>query len=198
MNLTKQISSALLLIVLFLANIPVFAVDDYYQQQQQYQQMLKRQRKLQKGLEHDRYRRQVGEKAVYGVANIVSAPLEIPKNIINVTNEEGSNIFYGIFGGIIRGSIDGAARISNGIADLVTAPIPTQKVPYPRYVWDDFDQYNTYGPVMRLVDNPPIELPAPPAPRPVVKQPSESDSSAHYRYDTNKKLDTMFRQEMMK
>lgn len=197
MNLMKQISAALLLITLFLANMPAFAVDDYYLQQQQYQQMLKRQQELQKRMEGDRYRRQVGEKAVYGAANIVSAPLEIPKNIINITNEEGSNIFYGIFGGIIRGSIDGAARISNGIADLVTAPIPTKKVPYPHYVWDDFDQYNTYGPVMRLVDNPPIELPVPPPPTRAVQQP-KADSSVLYQNETNRKLDTMFREEMMK
>lgn len=197
MILMKHVAVLTVALTTLLTQAPVVA-QDYYQQQLQYQQMLERQREQTKQMEHARYRRQVGDKALSGAANIVSAPLEIPKNIINVTNEDGSNIFYGLVGGAIKGSIDAAARISNGIADLVTAPIPTQTVVDPKYVWDDFDQSNNYGKVMRLVDNPEIEQPVIPPPHPVAEQVKIDDQSERYTEQTNRNLDTMFRNEMKK
>lgn len=199
MRLTRPTAKIPVILLLFLTvSTPAFALD-YYQQQLQYQEMLKRQREQIKQQERARYRHQVGDKALNGAVNILSAPLEFPKNLINLTNEPDSNIFYGIIGGAIRGSIDAAGRISNGIADVLTAPIPTKKVVYPHYVWDDFDQYNTYGKVMRLVDNPPITAPEIPAPRPVsAVKPVTPDPTDRYRQETNSRLDTMFQREMMK
>ncbi len=197
MILTRHIAVSIVFLSLLLTQIPAFALD-YYQQQVQYQQMLQRQREQTKQMEETRYRRQVGDKALSGAANIVSAPLEIPKNIINVTNEDGGNIFYGLVGGVIKGSIDAAGRISNGVADLVTAPIPTKTVVNPKYVWDDFDESNTYGKVMRLVDNPKIEQPVIPAPKPMVEKVQVDDQTLRYSEETNRNLDNMFKNEMKK
>ena len=85
------------------------------------------------------------------------------------------------------------------MADLVTAPLPTKQVVSPAYVWDDFDKSNTYGPVMRLVDNPPIEVPVIPPPKPVAAaQPAAPDPIDQYREQTNSRLDSMFQDKMMK
>jgi putative exosortase-associated protein (TIGR04073 family) len=197
MILIKHIAIAVPFATLLLFAHPVFAVDDYYQQQLQYQQMLKRQREQIEQQEDARYRKQVGDKALLGATNIISSPLEIPKNIINLTNEPGGNIFYGIIGGVIRGSIDVAGRVTNGVSDLVTAPLPTKRVVEPRYVWDDFDQYDSYGKVFRLVDNPKIEAEPIPPPQRIVEAPV-SDPTDQYYQETNRNLDTMFQQEMMK
>lgn len=194
----RQFSLAALFMVLLLVQVPVFAVD-YYQQQLQNEQLLKRELERQKQLEHDRYARQVGDKALNGFANMTTAPLEIPKSIINLTNEPDSNIFYGLVGGVIRGSLDTAGRVINGATDLVTAPLPTKPVIQPKYVWDDFDKTDSYGQVFRLVDNPKIEPYVAPEPRPVaVQSPPIADQTEQYTQETNQNLDTMFRKEMMK
>jgi putative exosortase-associated protein (TIGR04073 family) len=193
----RQFTLTTLFMVLLLAQLPVFA-EDYYQQQLQNEQLLKRQLKLQKKMEHDRYLRQVGQKALNGFTNMTTAPLEIPKNIINIANEPDSNVFYGVFGGIIRGSLDTAGRILNGANDLVTAPLPTKPVVDPYYVWDDFDKTNSYGQFYRLVDNPKIEPYIAPAPRPVAVLPPVEDRTEQYSQETNRNLDTMFQKEMMK
>ncbi len=193
----RRFTLTALFLVLLLAQPPVFA-EDYYQQQLQNEQLLKRQLELQKKMEHDRYRRQVGEKALNGFTNMATAPLEIPKNIINIANEPDSNVFYGLFGGIIRGSLDTAGRVLNGANDLVTAPLPTKPVVQPYYIWDDFDKTNSYGKFYRLVDNPKIEPYVAPTPRPVAVTPPVEDRTEQYSQQTNQNLDTMFRQEMMK
>jgi hypothetical protein len=192
---------------------PAFAVD-YYQQQLQNEQLLKRQLELQKKMEHDRYVRQVGDKALNGFANVVTGPLELPKSIINQVNYNYSggnnysynntftpddNIVYGVIGGVISGALNATGRIMTGVTDLVTAPLPTKPIVQPRYVWDDFDKTNSYGQVFRLVDNPKIEPYIAPEPRPVaVQSPPVYDQTEQYTQETNKNLDTMFRKEMMK
>jgi putative exosortase-associated protein (TIGR04073 family) len=201
MTPTKILFKSLLFLTLTLLLSPANAAD-YYQQQIQNEQLLQRQIKKQnemrESMEGERYRRQVGEKALFGAANIVTSPLEIPKNIINLTNEPDSNIFFGIFGGIIRGSLDVAGRVTNGVADLVTAPLPTKRVVEPRLVWDDFDRYDTYGPVFRLVDNPRIEPYVAPPPRPIAVSAPIDDQTNRYSQETNRNLDTMFQNEMRK
>ena len=100
--------------------------------------------------EQQDYGSQVGNKALNGFANITTSVLEIPKNIINTTND--SNFVYGFVGGIIKGVLNTTGRVAVGISDLITAPLPTKPVAYPLYVWDDFDQDTTYGEVFRLED----------------------------------------------
>ena len=93
------------------------------------------------------YGSKVGHKILNGFANITTGVLEIPKNVINTTNE--SNIVYGVFGGVLKGVINTGGRIVVGVVDLVTAPLPTKPIAYPVYVWDDFDADTTYGEVFR-------------------------------------------------
>lgn len=94
------------------------------------------------------YGEKVGYKALNGLANIVTSPLEIPKNIINTTNQ--SNVAYGFVGGLAKGILNTAGRIASGVADLVTFPLPTKPIAQPVYIWDDFDIDTSYGPAFRL------------------------------------------------
>ncbi len=89
------------------------------------------------------YGEKVKAKAGSGVVNIVSAPVEIPKSIINTTNE--SNFIFGIVGGAVEGLLNTAGRVANGVSDLLTAPVPTRPVVYPERVWDDMNADTTYG-----------------------------------------------------
>ncbi|ESS73315.1 hypothetical protein MGMO_26c00270 [Methyloglobulus morosus KoM1] len=195
----RQYTLATLFLLLLSVQMPVFA-EDYYQQQLQNEQLLNHELKRQNQVRHKSYGRLVADKSLNGLANMASAPLEIPKNIINISNEPDSNVFYGLFGGIIRGSLDTAGRILNGANDLVTAPLPTKPVVQPKYIWDDFDQTNSYGQFYRLVDNPKIEpyvAPTPP-PRPVAVVQPIDDRTEQYSQQTNQNLDTYFKQEMQK
>ena len=96
------------------------------------------------------YGEKVGGKTLSAFANLTTAWLEIPKNIINQTNN--SNIVYGVVGGTLQGILNTVGRLSVGVTDLVTAPIPTEPIAYPVYIWDDFDVDTTYGEAFRLQD----------------------------------------------
>lgn len=88
----------------------------------------------------------VGRKLASGLGNIVTAVVEVPKNIIIVHNE--SNFAYGLVGGTFKGIMLTAGRIGVGALDLVTAPIPTYPVVDPGFVWEDFYTETTFGPAM--------------------------------------------------
>lgn len=89
----------------------------------------------------------VGRKLLNGFANMTTSTLEIPKSIVNVSNQ--SNFAYGFVGGTFLGLINTAGRIGIGLLDVISAPIPTQPIVYPTYVWDNFDSETQYGPAMR-------------------------------------------------
>ncbi len=93
----------------------------------------------------------IAHKGLNGFANIATSWLEIPKNIINVTNQ--SNFVYGIPGGLFKGIANMVGRIATGVTDLVTFPIPTKPITQPLYVWDDFDVDTTYGDIFRLQED---------------------------------------------
>ncbi len=93
------------------------------------------------------YKEQVSAKAKSGLLNIATASAEIPKSIINTTNE--SNLFFGIVGGVIKGSINTVGRMLVGMTDLVTAPIPTEPIVHPHHVWQDTDTDTSYGKIFR-------------------------------------------------
>lgn len=99
------------------------------------------------------YGEKVGEKALSGFTNINTAILEIPKNIINATNQSDS-VALGFVGGTAKGILNTVGRLFSGITDLVTAPIPTQPIAQPNYIWQDFDVDTTYGKVFRLDGEP--------------------------------------------
>ena len=96
------------------------------------------------------YGKVVGTKTLSSLTNLTLGWIEIPKNIINTTNE--SNIFFGIFGGGFKGLVNTAGRLGVGLADLLTFPLPTKPIANPIYVWDNFDVDTQYGDVFRLQD----------------------------------------------
>lgn len=97
--------------------------------------------------ESESYGQTVGRKLSTGLANIATSSLEIPKNIVIVNNQ--SNVIYGFIGGTLKGLLNMGGRIGVGVLDLVSAPIPTQPIVYPLYVWDNFDAETTYGKAFR-------------------------------------------------
>ncbi|MGR9046156.1 MAG: exosortase system-associated protein, TIGR04073 family [Gammaproteobacteria bacterium] len=151
------------------------------------------------------YGAKVGHKALNAFTNITTSVLELPKNIINVSNQ--SNIFYGVTGGLFKGIVNMAGRIGVGVADLVTFPLPTQPIAQPVYIWNDFDMDTSYGEAFRLDRSPARQQAAPlpvaetvVAPPPVAAEP-ETDYSEQYQEtypDPNEKLDAFFKKEMMK
>lgn len=98
--------------------------------------------------EEQSYSAKVGDKALHGFANLTTSVLELPKNIINTSNQ--SNVAYGFIGGTAKGILNTVGRMMVGLTDVVTAPLPTKPYIYPYYVWDDFDADTTYGEVFRL------------------------------------------------
>ena len=77
-----------------------------------------------------------------GLANIAFGFVEIPKNVINVSNDH--NIFVGMTWGLLRGTVHGVSRTLVGTAELVTSPIPTSEFAAPAYVWDRFSEDSRY------------------------------------------------------
>ncbi|MDD5460323.1 MAG: exosortase system-associated protein, TIGR04073 family [Methylococcales bacterium] len=151
------------------------------------------------------YGEKIGNKALNGFANIGTAWLELPKNIINTTNQ--SNFFYGVFGGFLKGLVNTLGRMGCGIADVITIPLPTKPIAYPVYIWDDFDVDTSYGEVFSLdktviTEQPIIQSPAVTQAAPAIvappPRPAVVDRSELYNQDTNKKLDTLFEKEMQK
>ncbi|MEQ1528830.1 MAG: exosortase system-associated protein, TIGR04073 family [Methylococcales bacterium] len=148
------------------------------------------------------YGQKVGDKALNGFTNLTTGILEIPKSIITTTNE--SNIIYGAVGGLFKGMVHTAGRMGVGITDLITAPLPTKPIAHPGYIWDDFDTETTYGDTFRLDRTQKIKAPVAelPPPRPVVPMMVPAapvqDRSELYNANTNKKLDRLFKKEMMK
>ena len=148
------------------------------------------------------YGEKVGKKALIAFANLVTSPLELPKNIINTINQ--SNFFYGVFGGFLKGLVNTLGRTGCGIADLLTLPLPTKPIAYPIYIWKDFDVDTTYGDVFRLDNNNiKIELPISQAiPEPIanlsVQKQTVIDHSNQEDQTINKNLDILFKKEMEK
>ena len=79
-----------------------------------------------------------------GASNLAGGWLEIPKNVVNVTNK--SNYFiYGLIGGMLKGTIDTIGRTGGGLFDLVACPFDMEPVIQPGYIWNDFQKDTRYG-----------------------------------------------------
>ncbi len=89
------------------------------------------------------YGEQVGEKGLNGITNIGTAWMEIPKNVVKTTQE--TNILYGMIGGLGAGVFNTLGRLSTGVFDLLSAPIPTDPLVSPVRAWEKFDTSTTYG-----------------------------------------------------
>lgn len=79
----------------------------------------------------------VGDKLARGFANVLTSPLEIPRNVQNVTEEQG--ILIGWTGGLCQGIGMMALRIIVGAYEIITFPIPFPEgykpVITPEFVW---------------------------------------------------------------
>lgn len=66
-----------------------------------------------------------------GVANIVISPLEIPATMLRVGGER--NAFFGIWAGGLEGVGNGLVRLSAGVLEAITFPIPAPPDSLPLY-----------------------------------------------------------------
>jgi putative exosortase-associated protein (TIGR04073 family) len=99
--------------------------------------------------DHKSYGARFGHKILNGLSNIALSALEIPKNIINTTNQ--SNVFYGLTGGLAKGIVNMAGRTTTGVTDVITSPLPTKQIVEPAYPWQDyFEKDTTYGKVFNM------------------------------------------------
>jgi len=92
-----------------------------------------------------------------GLFNTATGFIEIPKNVVNISQDE--NIFVGLTWGVVRGALHTVGRTVVGAAELITSPIPTDDYISPPYVWDRFSEdtryfglhlpgfWTTYGPL---------------------------------------------------
>jgi putative exosortase-associated protein (TIGR04073 family) len=135
--------SPILLSVLMLSSLLVFSSATYAEEDKN---------QAMQNTPNPSYADKVSEKAFNGVMNMTTSALEIPKNIINVSNE--SNIAYGFIGGTLQGILNMVGRLMTGTADVATALIPTKPSINPAYVWDDFDADTIYGKNFRLDNQP--------------------------------------------
>ncbi|MFZ2313700.1 MAG: exosortase system-associated protein, TIGR04073 family [Methylobacter sp.] len=152
------------------------------------------------------YGSKISNKALRGFTNLLLSPMEIPKNVIKTTNE--SNPFYGIIGGIFKGLMHTAGRMSSGLIDLVFFPLPTKPNTDPIYPWDNyFDRDTSYCDIFDLDFA--EETAQTTAPMPVaqqVAQPVAAVASApqapvdldQNQQDINRKLDSLFKKRMLK
>lgn len=89
------------------------------------------------------YGTQVMDKFTRGVANTATGWVEIPKNMINVGQEQ--NIGMGLTWGLLKGTLQAVGRTVVGAFDLVTFFVPTNEFVHPKYVWKPFEKDTEYG-----------------------------------------------------
>jgi len=75
------------------------------------------------------YRLAVGAKAARGIKNVLFGWTELPKRIVDIT-QETRNPFWGVFAGTFQGTLKAVARTASGASDVVTAPISPEKGPF--------------------------------------------------------------------
>ena len=90
----------------------------------------------------DTYATQASEKLVSGFANTLTGFVELPKTMINTSQQDG--VPYGLTVGFAKGIINSIGRTAVGALDFITFLIPTDHAIHPRYVWDDFSRETTY------------------------------------------------------
>lgn len=155
------------------------------------------------------YGQMIGDKALRMLSNLTLGALEVPKNMIIVSNE--GNVFYGLTGGFIKGVVDTLGRTAIGITELVSLPIPTKAAIRPPLPWQDFNSNTTYGPVFQPDSCPPEQdtvvatpvpvptyVPRPVAPAPVPPRQDNYGKGSPYQQEINRKLDSIVKQQMQK
>ncbi|MCK5888417.1 MAG: exosortase system-associated protein, TIGR04073 family [Methylococcales bacterium] len=158
----KNMLSLMLASTLLTASATLFA-DDFYSedayQNEAYQEEVYEQAETyeqEESIQQQEYHQQpsyhtkVQNKAINGFTNMMTSVWEIPKSMINVSNN--SNIVYGLTGGFVKGALNTAGRFVTGLFDLVTSPIPTKSIIQPAYIWHDYEATTSYNKMLQLDD----------------------------------------------
>jgi len=91
----------------------------------------------------DGYGSQITDKFGRGLANAATGWIELPKNVVNTSNN--SNVAVGVTWGILKGALYTVGRTAVGAVELATFFIPNDAFVHPDFVWNNFDQDTTFG-----------------------------------------------------
>lgn len=83
-------------------------------------------------------------KLASGFSNLTMGLVEVPKNIINTSNQV--NLLFGVTGGTVKGTAHALGRTLSGIVDVFTAPLGNKPITNPPFVWQNWYTDTTYGP----------------------------------------------------
>lgn len=108
-------------------------------------------------LAEESYGEMVRTKLASGMTNMFFGIAEIPKNMINTSNEV--NALLGVTGGVLKGTLHAMGRLLAGGLDFLTFPVPSQPITHPAFVWQDFNMDTTYGPFFDMNRNGPEQSP---------------------------------------
>ena len=90
----------------------------------------------------DSYFSKSSERFVSGIANVATGFMELPKNIILTSQNEGP--IYGVTIGLVMGIMHTVGRTVVGALDVVTFWVPANPSVYPPFIWDDFSRETSY------------------------------------------------------
>ena len=100
--------------------------------------------------QRESYGEQIGYKTLNGLTNAATGWIELPKSIINVSNEH--NVVYGATIGVLQGTMHTLSRTLSGVMDIATFMIPSKPAVHPEFVWQDFEINTTYGDYFDIYD----------------------------------------------
>lgn len=108
----------------------------------------------------DSYHDNVKLKLASGFSNILLAPLEVPKNIINTSNQ--TNLAFGMSGGAMKGALHLLGRALSGVVDVLSAPVGNKPITNPPFVWQNWYTDTQYGPYFPVEQKKPAAAAAKP------------------------------------
>ncbi len=91
--------------------------------------------------EEQYYENKITHKLLRGLSNASLSIIEIPKNIIKVSND--TNVIYGLSGGFFLGALNTFGRTLVGVVDIISFPVATKPVVYPVHPWQNYLKSNT-------------------------------------------------------
>lgn len=97
---------------------------------------------------NETYGQTVGRKLGSGFSNIGLGFFELPRNVINTTNE--INMAAGTTLGVVKGLLFMCGRAMAGVIDVVTFPLPTEPITTPVYVWEKLDTDTRWNPIFKM------------------------------------------------